>query len=128
MAALRSMPGVQNAGAGSDLPWTGYDENIGGFTIEGKKPPPNQEFHARYHMATPDYFRALGTTLVRGRFFTDADTNDAPKVMIINHAMASSYWPNEDVIGKRFTFEDKPKGQGLVQDCRRGRRCEGQTE
>ena len=109
MAALRSIPGVQYAGAGSDLPWTGYDENIGGFTIEGKQPPPHQEFHARYHMATPDYFRALGTPLVRGRFFTDADTNEAPKVLIINHAMASSYWPNEDVIGKRLTFDDNPK-------------------
>ena len=109
MAALRSIPGVQYAGAGSDLPWTGYDENAGGFTIEGKKPPPHQEFHARYHMATPDYFRALGTPLVRGRFFTDADTNKAPKVLIINQAMASLYWPNENVIGRRFTFEDNPK-------------------
>jgi predicted permease len=109
MAALRSIPGVQYAGAGSDLPWTGYDENIGGFTIEGKQPPPHQEFHARYHMATPDYFRALGTPLVRGRFFTDADINDAPKVVIINQVMASRYWPNEDVIGKRFTLDDNPK-------------------
>jgi len=109
MAALRSIPGVQYAGAGSDLPWTGYDENIGGFTIEGKQPPPHQEFHARFHMATPDYFRALGTPLVHGRFFTDADTNEAPKVVIINHAMASRYWPNEDVIGKRFTLDDNPK-------------------
>ena len=41
---------------------------------------------------------------------------DAPKVVIINQAMASRYWPNEDVIGKRFTFEDNPKrrtGSGL---------------
>jgi predicted permease len=109
MAALRSIPGVQYAGAGSDLPWTGYDENAGGFTIEGKQPPPHQQFHARYHMATPEYFRALGTPLVRGHFFTDADTKDAPKVVIINQAMASLYWPNEDVIGRRFTFEDNPK-------------------
>ena len=108
MAALRSIPGVQYAGAGSDLPWTGYDENEG-VTIEGKQPRPHQKFHARYHMATPDYFRALGTPLVRGRFFTDADTNNAPKVLIINPAMASLYWPNEDVIGKRVTFEDHPK-------------------
>jgi len=109
MTALRSVPGVQYAGAGSDLPWTGYDENAGGFTIEGKQPLPQQQFHARYHMATPDYFRALGTPLVRGRFFTDADTNDAPKVLIINHVMASRYWPNEDVVGKRLTFDDHPK-------------------
>jgi hypothetical protein len=37
MANLSTLPGVESAGAGSDLPWTGYDENAGGFTIEGKK-------------------------------------------------------------------------------------------
>jgi len=58
-SSLNQLPGVESAGAGSDLPWTGYDENAGGFIIEGKKPPPNQEFHARYHMATPGYFSAI---------------------------------------------------------------------
>ena len=82
---------------------------MGGFTIEGKTPPPHQEFHARYHMATPDYFRALGTPLVRGRFFTEADNADAPKVLIINQTMATRYWPNENVIGRRLSFEDAPK-------------------
>jgi predicted permease len=109
MAGLASLPGVESAGGGSDLPWTGYDENAGGFTIEGKKPLPNQDFHARYHVATPDYFRALGMPLVRGRFFAQSDTQDAPAVLIINQAMAARYWPNEDVVGRRITFEDNPK-------------------
>jgi predicted permease len=100
---------VQYAGGGSDLPWTGYDENLGGFTIEGKQPPPNEEFHARYHMASSDFFRALGTPLVRGRFFTEADNQDAPKELIINEVMATRYWPNENVIGRRLSFEDTPK-------------------
>jgi predicted permease len=114
MANLSTLPGVESAGAGSDLPWTGYDGNAGGFTIEGKKPPPHQEFHARYHMATPDYFRALGTPLVRGRFFTEADNQSAPNVLIINQAMATRYWPNENVVGKRMTFEDKPKDKDWI--------------
>ncbi len=45
-AELAQLPGVQSAGAGSDLPWTGYDENSS-FNIEGKKPAPHEEFHAR---------------------------------------------------------------------------------
>jgi len=114
MTGLNRVPGVQFAGAGSDLPWTGYDENAGGFTIEGKQPPPHQEFHARYHMATPDYFRALGTPLVRGRFFTEADDQSAPNVLIINQAMGTRYWPNENVVGKRMTFEDKPKDKDWI--------------
>jgi predicted permease len=106
---LSSLPGVESAGAGTDLPWTGYDENYGGFTIEGKKPPPNQEFHARYHLATPDYFRALGIPLVAGRYFTEADRQDAPAVIIINRVMAERYWGYANVTGKRMTFEDAPK-------------------
>ena len=105
---LNGLPDVESAGAGSDLPWTGYDENSG-FTIEGKKPPAGEEFHARYHMATPGYFSALGIPLVEGRFFTEGDTKDTQQVVMINHAMANKYWPHENVIGKRMTFEDQPK-------------------
>jgi predicted permease len=108
-SSLNQLPGVESAGAGSDLPWTGYDENAGGFTIEGKKPPPNQEFHARYHMATPGYFSAMGIPLLEGRFFAEGDKKGAPWVLIINRAMADHYWPHEDVLGKRISFEDAPK-------------------
>jgi predicted permease len=108
-SGLSSLPGVESAGAGSDLPWTGYDENAGGFTIEGKQPPPHEMFHARYHMATPDYFKALGTPLVRGRFFTEADKDGARVAVIINQSMEKKYWLSEDAVGKRFTFSDTPK-------------------
>ncbi|MGA7318470.1 MAG: ABC transporter permease [Silvibacterium sp.] len=105
---LAALPGVESAGAGSDLPWTGYDENTS-LNIEGKQPPPNDEFHARYHAATPDYFRALSIPLLHGRFFTAGDKTDAPTVIIINRAMAEKYWPNEDAVGKRVTWDDHPK-------------------
>ena len=111
---LNGLPGIESVGVGTDLPWTGYDENAGGFTIEGKTPPPGKEFHARYHMATPGYFSALGTPLLAGRFFTEADKKDAPQTVIINHAMANQYWPNENVIGKRMTFSDKPKDSDWI--------------
>ncbi|UWZ86693.1 ABC transporter permease [Occallatibacter riparius] len=108
-STLSQLPGVVSAGAGSDLPWTGYDENNGGWTIEGKKPDPHNETHARYHMATPGYFSAMGIPLLEGRFFTEADKKGAPWVLIINWAMAQKYWPGEDVIGRRISFEDNPK-------------------
>ncbi len=106
---LNTLPGIVSAGAGSDLPWTGYDENNGGFIIEGHKPPPHQEFHARYHMATPGFFTAMGIPLLEGRFFTEADRKDSPWVLIINHAMAERYWPGEDPLGRRVSFQDEPK-------------------
>jgi predicted permease len=108
-ASLDSAAGVRGAGVGTDLPWTGYDDNIGGLTIEGKKPRANEEFHARYHVASPGYFRALGIPLVRGRFFTAGDDMKAPFAMIVNRSMARRYWPTEDALGKRISFEDHPK-------------------
>jgi predicted permease len=104
---LSAIPGVESAGIGSDLPWTGYDENSS-FYIEGKQPAPHEEFHGRYHVATPDYFRSLGIPLVRGRFYTRSDDSDAHNVMINNQALATKYWPKEDPVGKRMTFTDKP--------------------
>jgi predicted permease len=113
VATVGAMSGVQFAGAGSDLPWTGYDENAG-FNIEGKRTAPHEEFHARYHMASPDYFRALGIPLLQGRFYTVNDNKDAPQGVIINQAMADRYWPHEDAVGKRITYSNTPKDKDWI--------------
>jgi predicted permease len=51
----------------------------------------------------------MGIPLLGGRFFTEADKHGARNVIVINRALAQRYWPNEDVIGKRITFENEPK-------------------
>jgi predicted permease len=114
---VSALPGVQSVGLTSDLPWTGYDENAG-FTIEGKTFPPNDGPSARYHVASPDYFRTIGVPLVAGRFFNDADRfsdgsdgTGAPRVVLINRAMADRYWPGENAVGKRFAFSSQPREQ-----------------
>jgi len=101
---LQSAPGIQFAGAGTDLPWTGYDDNLGGWTFEGRPADPTRSPHARYHVASTDYFRALGIPLLRGRYFEPSDLDSAPKVLIINQAMAQRYWPGEEALGKRIDF------------------------
>jgi predicted permease len=104
IAELQSLPGVQAAGAGTDLPWTGYDDNTSGWNIEGRPPNPNDAPRARYHVASPDYFRALGIPLLRGRYLTAGDNAGAPKVLIVNRTMAQRYWPGQDAVGKRIDF------------------------
>jgi predicted permease len=109
LANFESLPGVQSAGVGTDLPWTGYDENAGGFTVEGRSAEYNDKTTARYHVASIDYFRALGIPLLSGRFFTGHDIKGVPNVIVINEFMAKHYWPGEDAVGKRISFDDKPK-------------------
>jgi len=95
------LPGVRSVGFGSDIPWTGYDENSD-FDIEGQPHDPSIPFEARYHFASPDYFRALGIPLLTGRFFTPADDPKSLKVTIVNSAFERRYFPGESAVGKRL--------------------------
>ena len=105
---VSNLPGVEEAGASSDLPWSGYDENAG-FDIEGKTFPPEQGPEARYHFVSPEYFRTIGVPLVAGRWLDAGDVRGKPRVILINESMARRYWSGEDAVGKRITFADKPK-------------------
>lgn len=105
---IRNTPGVMALGAASDLPWTGWDENAGGFQIQGEAPPAHDFFHARYHTATSGFFRAIGTPVVRGREFDEHDKAGSRRALIINEALAR-FWRHGDALGGRMTFSDHPK-------------------
>jgi putative ABC transport system permease protein len=51
---------------------------------------------------TPDYFKAMGISLVRGRFFQVSDSDGAPPVAIVDENLAKTFWPNQDPIGRRL--------------------------
>ena len=106
---IRQLPGVQAVGGTTILPLSGSNSDWS-FNIEGRKmgpkdPGPDEELRD----ITPDYFRVIQTPLLRGRFFTEHDDASAPLVTIINEAMAKKYWPNEEALGKRITFDDPRK-------------------
>jgi predicted permease len=101
MARLEQLPGVQAVGTTSVLPDSG-DENNTGFVPEGYTPPKGTSVNLAWSSQVHgDYFRAAGIPLLRGRFFTDADTATSPLVVIVNHRLADRYWHGEDPIGKR---------------------------
>jgi len=99
---VAALPGVQAAGAAMVTPLSGNDFVLG-FMIEGRPPyPAGGEPDTNYYSVTPGYFKAMGIPLLRGRLFTDRDTKDAPRVIIINETMAKRFFPGEDPIGKRL--------------------------
>src|SRR5689334_17288355 len=55
-----------------------------------------------YQAATPDYFRTMGTRIVRGRGFTPADREGAPRVVVVSASMARTLWPHAEAIGKQI--------------------------
>jgi predicted permease len=99
---LQSAPRVQQVGFSSAVPLGGAPDNTGirmpdRPVTRAKEFPPT----ANYLFATPGYFAAVGTPLLRGRDFTESDTLDSLHVTIITAAMAQRYWPGRDPLGKQ---------------------------
>src|SRR6185437_5050664 len=56
-----------------------------------------------------NFLRAMEIPLLRGRYFNDADTADAPLVIVVNRTLAERYWPGQDPIGKRMRWNPGSK-------------------
>lgn len=93
---LQAIPGVLSAGAVVDLPLTtAYSLN----TVDIEASPP-KEGSATYNPVNPDYFATMGISLIHGRSFTEADSESAAAVAVVNRTMAEKYWGGENPIGK----------------------------
>jgi hypothetical protein len=67
---------------------------------------------ADLNVSTSDYFEALGTRLLSGRFFTEAEDTDSTEFIIVDEKLAKTAWPDEDPIGKRLNW--RLTGEGVV--------------
>src|SRR5262249_19242147 len=101
---IRGLPGVRSAGVINYLPFYGGLGSATGFTIEGRPtPPPGEEPSTDVRVIDNGYFEALGIPLLRGRYFSDAETREAKRVVLINEALSRKYFPNENPIGRRVS-------------------------
>ena len=99
---MNALPGVNSAAAITFIPLT-LVRGSKGFAIEGRPPiAPGQIPMAGYDVLTPGYFATMRIPLREGRDFLWSDTPETQPVIIINEAMAKTYWPNEDPLGKRI--------------------------
>jgi putative ABC transport system permease protein len=99
---LAALPGATSVGRTSFLPANGTQGNSA-ITVEGYVPAKP----GTLDLATPiliegDYFPAMGTSLLRGRFLTPADNAKGQLVVLVNHSLAEHFWPGENPIGKRM--------------------------
>jgi len=102
---IAAIPGVECAGGADSAPMLSND--AGTVSIEGHDARPGEQLiQAERPKITPDYFRAMGMRLLRGRVFTWADNESSLPVAMINEAAARQYWPNADAMDKRVKLED----------------------
>ncbi|HEV2424592.1 MAG TPA: ABC transporter permease [Terriglobia bacterium] len=101
---IRALPGVESAGAINFLPLGGLNSS-GTTTIETEAVKPEDRTpEVDYRAVTPGYFKAMGISLVRGRYFDGRDSDTAPRVAIVDETLAQTYWPGQDPVGRRLHF------------------------
>src|SRR5580692_4242700 len=119
---IRALPGVESVAQAFTVPMgfvsTGDPLSFENRPLQAGEQPPD----VNYNIVTPGYFDTIQMPLLRGRKFTDSDSEKAPLVAIVNQKMAKQFWPKENALGKRFSIKG-PKGPfievvGVVQDAK----------
>ncbi len=121
---FHALPGVERVGLTLYTPLNGDSWNWYVFVQGQPAPMPGKEIPSLFDRASPDYFKAIGQQVIRGRTFTAADTATSPRVAVVNEAFVKTLFkPGEDPIGQHFGANDiKNAGDfeivGVVEDTR----------
>lgn len=121
---LQALPGVESAALGTNVPLTDDHDRTDITLLDRPTPGPSQFPHPDLHYVSPDYFRTLRISLLRGRTFTEMDSATSTRVAVINETAATRFWPDGNSLGKQFIFghpNDKQKPVtiiGVVADTR----------
>jgi predicted permease len=101
---VQRLPGVVSAGYTTSVPleWRGGTNQ---FRIEGRAPVEGMAYDANHREVSEGYLKAVGTPLVRGRYFQTTDTERSMPVAIVNQTMARKYWPGSDPVGQRIAID-----------------------
>lgn len=118
---LSTLPEVTAAGATQAMPLV--RDWVLRLIVDGRPPvAPGDLPNTNYYAVTPDYFRAMGIPLVRGRLFTSHDDARAPRVALINETFARKFFSGEDPLGRRIRItngaDDWREVVGIVRDVR----------
>ena len=120
---VAAIPGVQYAAFAWGVPLTG---NNWPATLEIEDQPPavkeSDKTALPLRAVTPDYFKLVGMALMDGREFRSTDDDKAPNVAIVNQAFARRYFPQGNVLGRKFWMNgrDKP-GTEIIGEIANGR-------
>ncbi len=121
---IKAIPGVQSASLSEMAPITGGGGWDNSVWVQGYTPRPDENTTVYLNSVSPKYFETVGTPLLLGRDFGLQDTENTPKVAVINQTMAQYFFGKGNPIGKKFGWwgEDRNKLQieviGVVKDAK----------
>ena len=107
MERLRQLPGVDDVGAASAMPFANANINIrSGLEVIGREQKPAAEQRGVYlTITTPGYFRAMSIPLRQGRLIEETDGEKAPRVALISDSLRRREWGQESPLGKRIKVQ-----------------------
>ena len=104
---LRNLPGVEAAGAISNLPLSGSGGMSSSFDIEGETVAPGSTApHTDVRAVASEYLQTMKIPLLKGRVLTERDNAEAPLVALIDETLARLYFRGQDPVGKRIRLPD----------------------
>lgn len=107
LSRIRALPGVQSAAIAEIVPLSQDDMDMNYFVIKGQAPPaPGEHLSADNRDVSTDYFRTMGIPIERGRAFSERDTGDAPRVVMIDETLARIFFRDKDPIGQHLQIPD----------------------
>jgi putative ABC transport system permease protein len=111
LARLSAIPGVQYAALATagDLPARNASFNPGPFSLPDEPSTREQNRAAQFGAVSPEYFKALGTPIRKGRAFTRSDDTTQQQVVIVNEAWVRRFSPNKDPIGRMIRLGRPPR-------------------
>jgi predicted permease len=112
LARIKTLPGVSAASFSFPAPFRS-GRYTSTFSVEGHTPQPGEDMELDCLRVMPEFFDALGMTLLRGRAFTPQDNAAAPKVAVINESTARYFFPQQNPLGKRLGNLGRDPGSGL---------------
>jgi predicted permease len=101
---IRGIPGIQAADFTNIVPLSERD-NGGPFWVGAQESTSIQDApHALYFETGPEYLQTMNIRLLRGRFFTAADTSESAPVIVIDSVLAHTYFAGKDPVGQSITI------------------------
>jgi predicted permease len=112
VARMKALPGVEDVGYAIRAPLSLSEGGISVHALLPSHPELRLPLEIKFNAVSREFLNVTGTRIVRGRSFSEGDTQDAPAAVIINQAMAQKYWPNEDAIGQVVKITGWSQGTG----------------